>query len=332
MDGILNINKPRGRTSYQIVALVKRLSGERRVGHAGTLDPEASGVLPVCLGQATRVIEYLFDQSKKYRAQIELGKTTDSYDSAGNIMQTGDPSGITRAMVENALVSFIGLISQTPPMYSAVKQHGKPLYLLARKGIEVERKSRPARIYSLEIREWEPPLFTLDVVCGKGTYIRSLAHDLGQALGCGAYLKQLVRLRCGPFTTEDSVSVEELEEKFRSESWQDLLYPPDIVLTHYDAVLLNEIHSQAIRNGVTVPLSLNKNIIESEGSLVDIRLRAYDDSGRFIAILSFNRETGYARPEKVFPQSCDGCDRPCHNAESRTESCPFRAKPEIPDQ
>ena len=186
MDGILNINKPLGKTSFSIVSMVKRLSGESRVGHAGTLDPAASGVLPVCLGQGTRVIEFLLDAPKAYRAEIEFGVVTDTDDATGKIISRGDPSGINRRKLLSALDSFRGLISQTPPMYSAVKHHGKPLYKLARQGIEVERKSRLRWIYRLELTSWQPPLATIEVECSKGTYIRSLAHDLGQLLGCGA--------------------------------------------------------------------------------------------------------------------------------------------------
>jgi len=188
VDGILNINKPAGMTSFRVVALVRRLSGERRVGHAGTLDPAATGVLPVCLGRATRVVKFLMDTTKTYRAEIELGIATDTGDASGQIVQKGDPFSISREALESALVSFCGSIRQTPPMYSAVKYQGKPLYRLARAGITVERKSRPARIYNLELVDWQPPVFTIEVACGKGTYIRTLASDLGQVLGCGAYL------------------------------------------------------------------------------------------------------------------------------------------------
>ena len=155
MDGILNINKPAGKTSFNIVAMVKRLTGEKRVGHAGTLDPMATGVLPICLGQATRLVEYLMDTTKTYRAEIELGVSTDSYDREGIITQRGDASGITLEQLETALNSFRGVITQIPPMYSAVKHQGKPLYQLARAGINVERKSRTAKIYSLEIKAGE---------------------------------------------------------------------------------------------------------------------------------------------------------------------------------
>jgi tRNA pseudouridine55 synthase len=194
LDGILNIHKPTGKTSYDMVAMVKRLSGERRVGHAGTLDPAASGVLPICLGRGTRVIEFLAEASKTYHARIELGVETDTYDASGRIVQRKDGSAIGLKEIEVALLPFRGLIEQTPPRYSAIKHQGRRLYELARAGIEVEPRSRPAMVYRLEILGWAPPTVTVEVECGKGTYLRSLAHDLGQSLGCGATLQELVRL------------------------------------------------------------------------------------------------------------------------------------------
>lgn len=234
MDGILNINKPSGPTSFHIVSLVKRLSGERRVGHAGTLDPMATGVLPVCLGQGTRMVQFLIDNTKTYRAEIELGVATDTYDAQGRITQQGDLSGISRSQLESELASFCGLIYQVPPMYSALKFQGKPLYKLARAGITVERRSRPVKIHHLELMDWQPPLATIEVVCGRGTYIRSLAHDLGQRLGCGAYLKSLTRLRYGLFDIREAVSVPQLEDAFRYGYWQRFIYPVDSVLLHWE--------------------------------------------------------------------------------------------------
>ncbi|MDP2731302.1 MAG: tRNA pseudouridine(55) synthase TruB [Dehalococcoidales bacterium] len=235
MDGILNIDKPAGPTSFRIVSLVKRLSGERRVGHAGTLDPMATGVLPVCLGKGTRIIKFLIDNPKTYRAEIELGISTDTYDAEGRITRQDDPSGINRDQLESELNSFLGLIYQVPPMYSALKFQGKPLYKLARAGITVERKSRPVKIHQIELIDWQPPIATIEVVCGRGTYIRSLAHDLGQNLGCGAYLKSLVRLRYGLFDIREAVSFLQLEDAFRCGDWQRFIYSVDSVLLHEEA-------------------------------------------------------------------------------------------------
>jgi tRNA pseudouridine55 synthase len=292
LDGILNINKPPGQTSYSVVAQIKRLSGERRVGHAGTLDPAAAGVLPVCLGQATRIIEFLVATAKTYRAVVELGIITDTFDAAGKITQRGDPSMVDLDKLESALASFRGVIRQTPPMYSALKHHGQPLYKLARAGISVERKSRPVTIYRLDLVSWQPPEALLEIECSKGTYIRSLAHDLGQALGCGAYLKNLVRTRCGIFDIKDAVSLEQLEAAVKQGEWQRLLYPIDSVLEHMPSVVVDEAGEAAIKTGNSTPLV---------GSLDTENLcRAYSRDGRLLGILRYVPDTGLWHPKKVF--------------------------------
>ncbi len=307
MDGILNINKPQGETSFSIVARVKRLSGERRVGHAGTLDPAATGVLPVCLGRGTRVIEFLMETTKTYRAQIELGVATDTYDATGKITQRGDYSGISQGQLEAALASFCGLIPQIPPMYSAVKYHGQRLYQLARAGITIERKSRLTKIHHLELVDWQPPVATVEVECGKGTYIRSLAHDLGQSLGCGASLKSLIRLRYGLFDIKDAVSVPQLEDAFRYGYWQNLIYPIDVVLLHWTAVVVNDDTSQAIRNGQ--PLILKSGNGGEETDYPEQRspawssyCRVYTADGGFLGMLRLNPEGKQWQPEKIFPE------------------------------
>lgn len=306
MDGILNINKPWGKTSFSIVSMVKRLSGERRVGHGGTLDPAATGVLPVCLGQGTRVVEYLADSTKAYRAEIELGASTDTYDADGRITQRGDPSGISQDQLESALSSFCGLIRQVPPIYSAVKYQGKPLYELARAGIKVERRSRQVNIHHLELLDWHSPVVTIEVVCGKGTYIRSLAHDLGQILGCGAHLKSLIRLRCGLFDIKDAVSLPQLENAFRYGYWQHFVYPIDSVLLHWTAMVVSEDARQDIRNGQFLAVKdgdqasgyPKRQVLQQ--SSTENRCRAYSLDGRFLGVLRFNSEKEQWQPEKVF--------------------------------
>jgi tRNA pseudouridine55 synthase len=291
LDGILNINKPRGKTSFSIVAMVKRLSGERRVGHAGTLDPDATGVLPVCLGRGTRLTEFLVNDTKTYLAQIELGAATDTYDSSGQITQKGDPSGINRQQLESSLDRFRGQIRQTPPMYSAIKHRGQPLYELARAGIKIERKSRPATIYRLELVSWQPPTVTIEVECSKGTYIRSLAHDLGQSLDCGAYLKSLVRTRCGLFNIKDAISIPQLEEAFRYGYWQHFIYPVDIVLQNHSAIIVNNATEDIIKKGS--PLAL-----EPYASGLH-HCRAYTLDGHFLGVLRRDPEKGLWQPRKV---------------------------------
>jgi tRNA pseudouridine55 synthase len=276
-------------TSYGVVARVKRLGREKRVGHAGTLDPAATGVLPVCLGQGTRVVEFLMAATKTYRARIELGVSTDTYDSSGTITRRADSSDITRSLLEASLESFRGTISQTPPIYSALKHRGQPLYKMARSGIDIERKKRVVHIHRLEIIGWEPPVVTIEVECGKGTYIRSLANDLGESLGCGACLTDLVRTKYGPFKIEDAVSLPQLEEA--SGYWEQYLHPIDSVLKDYDAVTLDEASEKAMRDGNRLKLDCKTD---------KKYLRAYSEDGRFLGVLRREVEEGVWRPKKVF--------------------------------
>ena len=280
-------------TSFGVVALVRRLSGERRVGHAGTLDPEATGVLPVLLGQGTRLIEFLAEATKVYKAEIELGIATDTYDASGKITQRCDVSSLTREQVETALSSFSGWVNQTPPMYSALKHKGVPLYRWARAGVELPRKARRVEFSRLEIIDWHLPLLTLEVECSKGTYIRSLAHDLGQKLGCGAHLKNLVRLKSGPFHISDAVNISKLEDAFRQGYWAELIYPMDVAVLHLPMVTVDEDSEKAVMNGR--PLAL-----VTEGEASGKLCRAYSRDGRFIAILRYDVDRGHWKPEKVF--------------------------------
>src|SRR3989338_7350732 len=295
MTGILNVDKPSGMTSFQVVALVKRLSGERLVGHAGTLDPIATGVLPVCLGQATRVVEFLSEAKKTYLAKIELGIATDTYDITGQVTQRGDTSAVDRERLELALISFRGVIRQTPPMYSAVKYQGQPLYKLARAGITVERQSRMAHIYSLELIDWQSPVATIEVVCSKCTYVRSIAHDLGQALGCGAALLSLARLKYGGFDIKDALSVSSIEHAFRFGYWPELVHPLDSVLAHWEAVVLGDDAEADMKmgrplilsgEGIPVTESIHSNAISEK------RCRTYTLDGRFVGVLRFNPVSG----------------------------------------
>lgn len=294
MDGILNINKPAGRTSFSIVAKIRKLSGERRVGHAGTLDPDASGVLPVCLGQATRVTEFMVNTTKTYRARIELGRATDTYDGSGQVTYEGDTGDINRRQVQAALEAFRGSIEQVPPMYSAVKYRGQPLYKLARAGITVARRKRTAVIHRLELISWRRPVATAEVECGKGTYIRSLAHDLGQNLGCGAFLKSLVRTRCGIFGIEDAIPLVQLEEAFQKGDWREHLLPVDSVLQDLPAVVFDKDREKAFKTG--------RAIIPGEDEIKDSGYRycrAYSGDGRFLGVLRRSRSCSAWEPEKV---------------------------------
>jgi tRNA pseudouridine55 synthase len=296
LDGIFNINKPSGKTSFSVVALIKRLTGERRAGHAGTLDPDASGVLPVCIGQATRIVEFLMDTRKTYRAEVELGKATDTYDGSGKITSQGDISGIDTDKLDQSLAQFRGNIEQVPPMYSAVKHKGQPLYRLARAGVAVQRKSRKVTIYRLELTSWKPPMATLEIECSKGTYIRSLANDLGEGLGCGAYLKNLVRTRYGIFNIKDAVSLAQMEEAIKEGNWQQYLHPIDSVLQDIPALTIEEGEEAAIKTGSPVKYREDEN---NQGKY----RRAYSRDGRFLAILIRDKDSGNWRPKKVLIQN-----------------------------
>jgi tRNA pseudouridine55 synthase len=291
IDGILNIDKPQGLTSYQVVARVKRLTGIRRVGHGGALDPLATGVLPVCLGQGTRVAEFFMLATKTYRAQIELGITTDTYDAAGKVLQRIDPSNINRQLLEQGLAHFQGWLEQIPPMYSALRHQGKRLYDLARAGQEVIRQPRKIHISRMELMDCQLPLFTIEVDCSKGTYIRSLAHDLGQTLGCGAYLKNLVRLRCGPFNIQDACSLTSFEELVHNGEWLRTLHPIDAVLSLLKSVTVDEKGQQDIECGrsLTLEIGLDQELC-----------RAYSKDGQFLALLRLQKESGLWHPDKVF--------------------------------
>ena len=296
IDGILNINKPEGKTSYNVVAQLKRLTGEKHIGHAGTLDPIATGVLPICLGQATRITQFLTDSSKTYLAQVELGIITDTFDRQGEIIERRDPSAITVTQIEEALTNFQGIINQVPPIYSALKHKGRRYYELARAGIPIELKPRQVEITNLELLHCQSPLITINVDCSKGTYIRSLAHDLGQLLGCGAHLKNLTRLRCGPFYIEGALSLPQIEGAFHKNTWEELLHSMDSPLSNWKAIIVDKVNELAIRNGRS--LSLDETSLSSEKYC-----RAYNLDGNFIAVLHFISEKKLWHPKKVFSPS-----------------------------
>jgi tRNA pseudouridine55 synthase len=300
-DGILNLNKPCGPTSHDVIDRVRGLTGVRRVGHAGTLDPMATGVLLVCIGKATRVSEYLMAGQKVYRARMRLGITTDTYDAEGQVVASAsvDPSvgsvDVTRAEVEMALARFRGTVEQVPPMYSALKHKGKPLHKLARQGVEVKREPRQVEIPRLALTEWEPPECTLEVTCSPGTYVRALIHDLGQALGCGAHLAGLARLASGGFRLEDSVTLDTFAQAAVKGRWTDLLHPVDAALAHFPALHLDAEAAQRLCAGQAVTLPQPPPEGEGEGLA-----RAYGPNGAFLALAIYDPAAKTWRPHKVF--------------------------------
>jgi len=291
LHGLLNVHKPTGFTSMQVVERVRRWSGQRRVGHAGTLDPLASGVLPIGLGQGTRMLEFFDEVTKEYRATIELGTETATFDAEGPVVAQRDAAHVTLVQVEQALGQFRGVIHQRPPMYSALKVQGVPLYRLARRGIEVERPEREVVVHKLDLTDWSFPRFDLLVEVGRGLYLRALAHDLGQALGCGAYLQKLVRVRSGPFRIEESLPLETLETKLREEQGQEIICAMDEVVLSWPALLLNSAQMRALRKGQPLYLALDT----PQGT----RCRAYGLEGELLALLRYESGQGW-RPFKSF--------------------------------
>lgn len=290
--GILNLDKPLGLTSYDVVSVVRRLSGQRRVGHAGTLDPLATGVLVVCLGKATRVTEHLMSWRKVYRVCVRLGISTTTDDAEGEILSEV-PVDVSRAEVEAALQQFVGQISQVPPLYSALKRNGRRLYELAREGTHVEVPPRQVDVYGLRIVDWASPLLGLDVECGQGTYVRALARDLGNALGCGAHVVSLRRLRVGLFTVQEALALQELEQVFSSGTIGRHLHPLDTAFHDLPAA---QVSAEGARQ-----LAMGQRVAEVEGPSTAVHeARAYDPGGTFVALIARDGESGAWRPRKVF--------------------------------
>ena len=292
-DGILNVDKPQGWTSHDVVAKIRNLTRQKQVGHAGTLDPMATGVLVVLLGQATRLSQFVSGHRKEYRAVIRLGVETDTHDSEGKILSTKEVPPFTREEIEEVLSRFTGEIEQVPPMYSAIKKKGVPLYRMARKGIEIEREPRKVTIYELELEEINLPVVTLRVTCSAGTYIRSLARDMGKELGCGAILSSLVRLASGPFKLADAIPMDKIENAASSGNLPDLILPMDVGVQELPMVIFSRTESEKLLHGQMIPAS---------GGIQAPVARAYDEEGKFLALVSFDREKNAWRPKKVFAQ------------------------------
>jgi tRNA pseudouridine55 synthase len=249
INGFVVIDKPAGITSHDVVSRVRRILGTRKVGHTGTLDPFATGVLPVAVNDGTKAIPFLDEGVKCYEALMQLGVATDTLDMTGSVIREADWRAISRADVESVLKRFTGHLSQVPPMYSAIKQDGQPLYKLARQGQVVERSAREIDIHSLELLSFAPPLVGFRVACSRGTYVRTLADDMGSMLGCGAALKELRRTASGPFEISASVTLEGLEEAVRSGNLETVSVSPYEALSHLPDVPLNESGLALVRHG-----------------------------------------------------------------------------------
>lgn len=289
MHGFLNIDKPAGMTSHDVVARVRRLMRQKRVGHAGTLDPAATGVLVVALGQATRLIEYVQDETRKgYLATVRLGVTTATDDAEGEIVETQAVPALDRATVEQALAAFRGAIQQVPPIYSALHHEGQRLYELARAGVTVDIPARTVLVYHLRLIDIKLPDLLLDIECGKGTYIRSIARDLGAALGCGAHLAALRRTAVGTFGIADSATLEALEANAAVP-----LLPPVTAVQDWPMIVVEGEQAASLRNGRAIALDLAGE-----------RARAHLAGGALLALLA--REGELWKPAKVFDWGLSG--------------------------
>ena len=276
MNGVLNIFKPKGMSSFDAVRIVKKVAGTGKVGHTGTLDPEATGVLPICIGKATKIIDYIMNSEKVYEVTLKLGIRTTTYDLEGEVLEEKDCNHLTDVEILQAVNSFIGEYSQVPPMYSALKQNGVRLYELARKGIEVERKGRLINIHNLEDIKINNPYISMKVTCSKGTYIRSLCYDIGEQLGVFATMTQLNRAKTSVFSQEKSININELTK----ENINDYILSMEEALEKYDKIVVNKKYVKLLVNGVRVADGRF-----TKDKVINNKLyRVYDDENNFIGL------------------------------------------------
>jgi tRNA pseudouridine55 synthase len=290
ISGVLVVDKPVGLTSHDVVQIVRKGTNIRRAGHTGTLDPRASGVLVILVGPAVRLSEYVSASDKRYQAVVRLGATTDTYDADGRVLNQA-PVNITEEQFENVLEKFVGQIEQVPPPYSAVKVKGRKAYEMAREGEEVDLQPRTIEVYNLELLEWAPPEAVIDVYCSSGTYVRSLAHDLGEELGCGAHLVGLRRTKSGRFTLRDAVPLRKLREAFDNGNWYQYLIPAAEALSDWPAVDLTPDEVDSIRHG---------HRITGEPPEKGTMARGISEQGELVALLEFDVDQNEWQPRKVF--------------------------------
>ena len=295
----LNIDKPEDWTSTDVVRKLKGITRAKKIGHGGTLDPIATGVLPICIGSATRFADSVLLGTKSYRITIELGSSTDTYDSRGLKTAEADWAGASRDRVAEVLEKFRGKFDQVPPMYSAVHHNGKRLYELARQGIEVERTARPVEVMRLEIVDFSAPEFVLELECSHGFYARTLAHDIGEELETHAHLTGLVRTHAGFFRIEDAVTIEQVADEAESGDWHNLAMPIDTTLQHLGKITLSTLFVEMVQHGR--PLSIADVGVTGDMGNYEPgdRIRAYTPEGELLAILIFEPDRLGWRPEKV---------------------------------
>lgn len=306
INGVINIYKERGFTSHDVVAKLRGILKQKKIGHTGTLDPDAEGVLPVCLGKGTRLCDMLTDHSKVYEAVLLLGQSTDTQDVSGNVLQEA-PVDVSEEEVRDAIMSFVGPYDQIPPMYSALKVNGQKLCDLARAGKEVERKARSVEIYEIQIEEIHLPRVRMTVSCSKGTYIRTLCHDIGEKLKCHGCMESLLRTRVGQFLLKDSLTLAQVEAYRDENRITEIVMPVDQVFSDCPALKLTKEAAKLGYNGnpftSTQALTENDQMVEKSS---DISLdggkwfRVYDPEGVFIGVYAYDSKRDQFRPEKMF--------------------------------
>ncbi len=291
-SGVLVVNKAPGFTSFQVVAFLRRILRAPKVGHGGTLDPEAAGVLPILVNEATKLTPYLAEHTKEYVATVKLGVVTDTQDLTGTVLRVEPIPELTPIGIQEVLARFVGQTQQIPPMYSALHVGGKRLYQLARRGLEVPREPRPVMIHALTLEAIDLPRFTVRVVCGKGTYVRALCADLGEAIGCGAALERLLRTRVGPYSLDAALPWAEVAQAGDGEALWTRLLPPDSAVSHLPAVQLAEEAVVAFLNGQSVPAP---KPVPTDGALV----RLYAPSGMFLGLGRLIQAGSALKPERI---------------------------------
>ena len=295
VNGIVNVYKEKGFTSFDVVAKMRGIFHQKKIGHTGTLDPDAEGVLPVCLGSATKVCELLTDKDKEYEAVLLLGRVTDTQEIAGATLEEHEVT-VQEEEVRRVIASFVGEYMQVPPMYSALKVNGQKLCDLARQGITVERKPRPVRLYEIEILEMCLPKVRMRVVCSKGTYIRTLCQDIGEKLGCGGCMKSLVRSRVSQFALADALRLSEIEELVNTQNL-GFVHSVDSVFMQYPKAVVQKAASKLLANGNWIP----EQLAVSDGSqTAQSCIRFYDSEGKFVGLYTYKKESRAYKPVKLF--------------------------------
>jgi len=298
INGIMNIYKEAGYTSHDVVAKLRGIVGQKKIGHTGTLDPDAVGVLPVCFGSATKLCDMMTDKSKEYEALMRLGVTTDTQDMSGTIL-TESAVHVNGSEVRDAVMGFVGGYEQVPPMYSALKVNGKKLYELAREGREIERQPRHVDITFIRITGMDLPEVRFEVGCSKGTYIRTLCADIGDKLGCGAVMAELKRTRVGNFRIEDSIRLSKVEELMRQGEYEDYIIHPDSMFMEYEGAAVKPEAESALLNGNKLyPQQLDPDspVFFADGD----RIRVYNGRREFRAVYTYVKSEGVFKPFKMF--------------------------------